>query len=222
MSAFAAILHKDLRLELRSGESTITLGFLSILILIVLTFALNAPAGDPAIAAGALWVAIILAGTTGATRVMIVEWQNGCLQGLLLSPADRAAIYCAKLIASFIFMTLAEVAATLLLVLFFNLDFSFRLVRLAPILAMGALGFAALATLLATLQVRTRVGDLLLPLLAIPVFVPALIAGVSASNAALAGLPFAVFAHWLKILAASDILFLAGGYLLFEQIIGDG
>src|SRR5215470_8647184 len=104
VSAFGAIVRKDLRLELRSGESTITLGFLSILILIVLTFALNAPAGDPAIAAGALWVAIILAGTTGATRVMTVEWQNGCIQGLLLSPADRAAIYCAKLLASFIFM----------------------------------------------------------------------------------------------------------------------
>src|SRR5262249_44259867 len=130
--------------------------------------------------------------------------------------------YCAKLLASFIFMALAEVTATLVLVLFFNLDFSFRLIRLAPILAMGALGFAALATLLATLQVHTQVGDLLLPLLAIPVFVPALIAGVSATNAALAGLPFAVFAHWLKILAACDVLFLAGGYLLFEQIIGDG
>lgn len=221
MSAFAAILRKDLRLELRSGESTVTLAFLAILILTVLTFALNAPAGDPAIAAGALWVAIILAGTTGATRVMIVEWQNGCLHGLLMSPADRATIYCAKLTASFIFMAIAEATATLLLVLFFNLDFSFRLVRLLPILAMGALGFAALATLLATLQVQTRVGDLLLPLLAIPIFIPALIAGVSATNAALAGLPFAVFAHWLKILAASDILFLAGGYLLFEQIISD-
>lgn len=222
MSTFAAILRKDLQLELRSGESTLTLGLLSMLILTVLTFALNAPAGDSALAAGALWAAILLGGTTGATRVMVVEWQNGCLEALLLSPADRSAIYCAKLVASFIFMAVAEVTATLLLVLFFNLDFSFRLVRLAPIIAMGGLGFAALATLLAMLQVQTRLGDLLLPLLTIPVFVPALIAGVSATNAALAGLPFAAFAHWLKILAASDILFLAGGYLLFEQIVGDG
>src|SRR5690348_15468355 len=114
MSAFTAILRKDLRLELRSGESTITLIFISFLILTVLTFALNAPAGDPAIAAGALWVAMIFAGTVGATRVLIAEWQNGCIRVLLLSPADRAAIYCAKLVASFLFMGMAEVAATVL------------------------------------------------------------------------------------------------------------
>lgn len=221
MSAFTVILRKDLRLELRSGESTIALVFLSLLILTVLTFALNAPEGDAATAAGALWIAMIFAGTMGATRALIGEWENGCIRGLLLSPADRATIYCAKLAASFVFMALAELAATLLMVLFFNLDFGIRLVRLGPVLAMGALGFAALATLLATIQVRVRAGDLLLPLLAVPVFVPALIAGVKASNAALAGLPFDVFAQWLKILAACDILFLAGGYLLFEHVISE-
>jgi heme exporter protein B len=221
VSAFTVILRKDLRLELRSGESTIALVFLSLLILTVLTFALNAPEGDAATAAGALWIAMIFAGTIGATRALIGEWENGCIRGLLLSPADRAAIYCAKLAASFVFMALAEFAATLLMVLFFNLDFGIRLVRLGPVLAMGALGFAALATLLATIQVRIRAGDLLLPLLAVPVFVPALIAGVKASNAALAGLPFDVFAQWLKILAACDILFLAGGYLLFEHVISE-
>jgi heme exporter protein B len=221
MSAFAAILRKDLRLELRSGESIITLVFLSLLILIVLTFALNAPGGDAATAAGALWTAMIFAGATGATRVLLGEWENGCIRGLLLSPADRAAIYCAKLLASFVFMVLAELAVMVLMVLFFNLDFGIRLVRLAPVLAMGALGFAALATLLATIQVQLRAGDLLLPLLAVPVFVPALIAGVKASNAALAGLPFDAFAQWLKILAACDILFLTVGYLLFEHAISE-
>jgi len=221
VSAFKAILRKDLLLELRTGESTITLVFLSLLIMTVLTFALNAPEGDPAIAAGALWVAMIFGGSMGATRVLIGEWQNGCIRGLLLSPADRAAIYCAKLAASFLFMALAEITATVLLVLFFNLDFGIRLVHLAPVLAMGTLGFAALATLFASIQVQIRVGDLLLPLLAIPVFVPALIAGVKASNAALAGLPFNAFVQWLKILTACDILFLAGGCLLFEQVIGE-
>ncbi len=219
MSAFTTILRKDLRLELRCGESTITLIFLSLLTLAVLTFALNAPAGDPAIAAGALWVALIFAGTMAATRALVSEWQNGCIRALLLSPADRAAIYCAKVIASFVFMILAEIAAAVLSVLFFDLDFGMPLLRLAPVLAMGALGFAALATLLAAIQVQIRTGDLLLPLLAVPVFVPALIAGVKASNAALAGLPFTGFAQWLKILAACDILFFAGGYLLFEQVI---
>ena len=219
MSAFTNILRKDLRLELRAGETTVTLIFLSLLILIVLTFALDAPGKSASIGAGALWVAMIFSGIMGAARVLIGEWENGCIRGLLLSPIERTSIYCAKLFAAFVFMALAELAAIFLMVLFFNLDFDVRLIRLAPALAMGTLGFAALATLLATIQVRARLGDLMLALLAVPLFVPALIAGVKASDAALAGLPFQAFAQWLKILAACDILFLMAGYLLFEKVI---
>jgi heme exporter protein B len=221
VSAFTAILRKDLLLELRSGESTITLGFLSLLILIVLTFALTPAAGDASAAAGALWAALIIAGVVGATRVLTAEWDRGCIRGLMLSPAERPAIYCAKLIAACVFMVLADLATMVLMVLFFNLDFGVWLLRLAPILVMGALGFAALALLLATIQVRIRAGDLLMPLLTLPAFVPALIAGVKASDSALAGLPFSQFAQWLKILGACDILFLACGYLLFEHVIGE-
>ena len=221
MAAFTAILFKDLRLELRGGQSTITLIALSLLILLVIVFALNPPGGEPDIAAGALWVALIFAGTIGATRTIAAERENGCIRGLLLSPADRAAIYCAKLLASFTFMAVAEIAAVILMMLFFNLEFSLRLVHLALVLIIGALGFAALASLLAAISGRVRTGDLLLPLLIIPMFVPALIAGVKASSAALAGAPFGAFAQWLKILAAFDVLFMAAGYLLFEHVIGE-
>jgi heme exporter protein B len=221
MAAFTAILCKDLRLELRGGQSTITLIALSLLILLVVVFALNPPGGDPGVAAGALWVALVFAGTLGAARAVASERANGCIRGLLLSPTDRASIYCAKLLASFIFMAMAEVAATALMMLFFNLEFSFRLGRLAVVLMVGALGFAALASLLAAISGRVRTGDLLLPLLVIPMFVPALIAGVKASSAALAGAPFAAFAQWLRILAAFDVLFVAAGYLLFEHVIGE-
>jgi heme exporter protein B len=223
MAAFAAILRKDLRLELRGGESTITLVALSLLILVVMVFALD-PAGgasDAGTAAGALWVALVFAGMLGATRALLAERDNGCLRALLLSPLDRATLYCAKLVAAFIFMAIAQAAAVVIMVLFFNLDFDARLLRLAPVLGLGALGFAALATLLAAITGRVRAGDLLLPLLAVPLFVPALIAGVKASAAAIAGEPFAAFAQWLRILTAFDVLFLSAGYLLFEHVIGE-
>lgn len=222
MAAFAAILRKDLRLEMRSGESTITLVALSMLILVVMVFALN-PAGgasDAGTAAGALWVALIFSGTIGATRVLAAE-SNDCLRALLLSPADRATLYCSKMVAAFVFMAVAEVAAVVIMVLFFNLDFDVRLARMAPVLVLGTLGFAALSTLLAAISGCVRTGDLLLPLLAVPLFLPALIAGVKASGAALAGEPLASFAEWLKILIAFDVLFVSAGYLLFEHVIGE-
>lgn len=223
MSGFTAILRKDLRLELRSGESTIALVALSLLILVVLVFALNPAVGAAGAdtAAGALWVALIFAGMLGATRALLAERENGCIRALLMSPVDRATLYCAKLIAAVTFMVVAEIAAVMLLVLFFNLDFDFRLLRLAPVLALGALGFAALSTLLAAISGRLRAGDLLLPLLIVPLFVPALIAGVKASAAALSGASFAALFLWLKVLVAFDVLFVTAGYLLFEHVVGE-
>jgi heme exporter protein B len=223
MRGFVTILRKDLRLELRSGESTIALVALSLLILIVLVFALDPVGGvrDAPTAAGALWVALIFAGTIGSTRALLAERDNGCIRALILSPLDRGALYCAKLVAAFIFMAVAEAAAVVLMVLFFNFDFDVRLLRLAPVIALGALGFSALAMLLAAISSRIRAGDLLLPLLVVPMFVPALIAGVKASGAALAGADFGAMAQWLKILVAFDVLFVTTGYLLFEHIVGE-
>ncbi|MGH8013186.1 MAG: heme exporter protein CcmB [Candidatus Binataceae bacterium] len=221
MSGFAAILRKDLRLELRGGESTIALIGLSLLVLVVLVFALNPAVGAAGAetAAGALWVALIFAGTLGATRALLAERENGCLRALLLSPVDRATLYCAKLTAAFIFMMVAETAAVILLVLFFNLQFDLRIMRLVPSIALGALGFAALSTLLAAISGRVRAGDLLLPILAVPLFVPALIAGVKASGAALGGASFPAMMLWFKVLIAFDVLFVIAGYLLFEHVV---
>jgi heme exporter protein B len=223
MTGFSAILRKDLRLELRSGESTIALVALSLLILVVLVFALDPVGGvrDAATAAGALWVAMIFAGVIGSTRALLAERDNGCIRALIVSPLDRGALYLAKLAAAFIFMAIAEAAAIVLMVLFFNLNFDSRLLRLLPIIALGALGFSALSTLLAAISGRLRAGDLLLPLLAVPMFVPALIAGVKASGAALTGASFGASAQWLKVLIAFDVIFLTSGYLLFEHVIGE-
>jgi heme exporter protein B len=223
MAGFVAVLRKDLKLELRSGESTIALVALSLLILVVLVFALDPTGGvrDAGTAAGALWVALIFAGMIGSTRALLAERDNGCIRALILSPLDRGALYLAKLVAAFIFMAVAEIAAIVLMVLFFNLEFDARLLRLAPIIALGALGFSALSTLLAAISGRIRAGDLLLPLLVVPMFVPALIAGVKASGAALIGAHFDAIAQWLKILVAFDVIFLTVGYLLFEYLLGD-
>jgi heme exporter protein B len=222
MSGFAAVLRKDLRLELRSGESTLALLALSMLVLVILVFALDAArVRSVDSAAGALWVAMVFAGTLGANRALLAERDNGAIRGLLMSPLDPAALFIAKLAAALIFMAVAEVGAVILMVLFFNLEFDRSLLLLAPILALGAIGFSALATLLSAITGRTRGGDMLLPILAVPIFVPALIAGVKASAAALAGAPLGAVGDWLKIMIAFDLLFVTAGYLLFENVVGE-
>jgi heme exporter protein B len=222
MKPFAAILRKDLLLELRSGRTTTALVSLALLVLVVLAFALDrAIAGGSDAAAGALWVALVFAGMLGATRVMLAEQENGCLRALLLSPVDRATLYAAKLAAAFIFMLVAALAAMILAILFFNLEFSNALGTLSLALLLGALGFSALATLLAAISARARGGELLLPILIVPLFVPALIAGVKASASALSGAQFAAAREWFGVLVAFDVLFVAAGYLLFEHVVGE-
>ncbi|MGH7814287.1 MAG: heme exporter protein CcmB [Candidatus Binataceae bacterium] len=220
MSAFAAVLRKDLRLEIRGGNSTIALAALSLLVMTVLVFALGAAKARGAdTAAAALWVALVFSGMLGASRVLIAERENGCIRGLLLSPIDPATLYAAKLTAAFIFMTIAEAAALILTVLFFNLEFNRALLGVAPILMLGALGFAALATLLAAISSRARAGELILPIIAAPMFVPALIAGVESTAAILGGAPLVAIAQWIKIMLAFDVLFITAGGLLFEYVV---
>jgi len=222
MKGFAAIVRKDLMLELRSGRSTTALVAIALLVLVVIIFALDQTvARGPDAAAGALWIAIVFAGMLGATRCVVAEMENGCIRGLLISPVDRATVYAAKLTASLTFMVIALAAALILTVLFFNLEFSGNLARLVPVLIFGVVGFSALATLIAAISARARGGELLLPLLIVPLFVPALIAGVKASAVMLAGLPMAAASNWIGILIAFDVLFVAAGYLLFEHVIGE-
>ena len=210
MRRFIAVLRKDLRLELRSGESTIALVAIALLVLIVTGLCAQSGGWHSRRAEWRpvrLWIALIFAGMLGAGRAMLAERDNGCIRALMLSPIDPASLYCAKLAAAFIFMAVAEVAAVVHDGAV--LQSQFRRPPAAPdaVAALGALGFAALATLLAAITGRVRAGDLLLPILIVPLFVPALIAGVKGSGAALAGARWAELAQWLKILVAFDILF---------------
>jgi heme exporter protein B len=220
MQGFTAIVRKDLMIELRGGHTTIALVVLSGLILVVLVMAFNAASHRATeLAAGALWVALIVAGVLGSNSVIAAERENQCIRGLRLSPIDPATIYAAKLCSAFIFMTVAEIATVTLLVLFFNLNFGGELAILIPVLILGTAGFSALSTLLSAICSQTRAGELLLPLLIVPVFVPALIAGVKASEILLNNGSLGEVMTWLKILVAFDVLFVTAGYLLFEYVI---
>lgn len=219
MVPFLAILRKDLRLELRGGESSVTMAVLSVLVLVVIVLAFG-PAGERRLenAAGALWVALIMAGMLGATRNMLAERESGCLRGLLLSPVDPTIVFAAKSTATFALMALAEIAALLMVMLFFNLEAG-AVGRLLPVVLLGSLGMAPLATLLAAVSGRLRAGDMLLPVLLVPLFVPALIAGVRCSATILNGGGMAQSGPWLSVLLAFDVMFLVAGYLLFEFVL---
>src|SRR5262245_2088871 len=148
-----AILWKDLLIELRTKETLAALLLLGLLTLVVLSFAFDptSPLREPA-APGVLWVALIFAGTLGMNRSLLREREHDCLEGLLLGPIDRGAIYLAKTGANFLFMAAAQVVLLPLFVFFFNLPLLDTVGRLTPVLLLALLGFAAIGTIFAAVS----------------------------------------------------------------------
>ena len=215
-----AILWKDLLIELRTKETLASLLLLGLLTLVVLSFAFDptSPLREAA-APGVLWVALIFAGTLGMNRSLLREREHDCLHGLLLAPLDRGTIYFAKTAANFLFMVAAQVVLLPLFVFFFNLPLLNTVLMLTPVLLLGLLGFAAVGTLFAAVSLRTRAREVMLPLLMLPLAAPLFLAGIGASAQLLAGQPFAAVAHWLRLLAAFDVVFLVVGWLGFEYVV---
>jgi heme exporter protein B len=215
-----AILWKDLQIELRTKETLSSLLLLGLLTLLVLSFAFDPTSGlRDAAAPGVLWVAMIFAGTLGMNRSLLQEREHDCLHGLLLAPLDRGTIYLAKTTANFLFILAAEAIVLPLFVFFFNLPFWQTVLRLVPVLLLGLLGFAAIGTLFAAVALRTRAREVMLPLLMLPLAAPLFIAGIQASARLLAGAAAENVAHWFRLIAAFDVVFLVVGWLLFEYVV---
>jgi heme exporter protein B len=212
-----AIARKDLLIELRSRDVLSSAVVFTLLVLLIFNFALDLT-GEVvrAVAPGVLWVTFIFAGMLTLGRTFARERERGALQGLLLAPLDRGALFVAKLLVNLILLGIVEAAALPAFVALYNLN-----LRAAPLLAvvlLGTLGFAAVGTLFAAVAANTRAREALLPLLLFPVLVPVIIGAVKATGETIPGTPSAG-PPWLNLLIAFDAIFLALAYLLFEYVI---
>ena len=164
-----------------------------------------------------LWVTFIFAGTLGLNRSLAVEKDRGCLDGLLLAPVDRTAIYFGKTLANLIFMLV--VAAIVLPV--YSILYNINLFNpgLFLVILLGSEGYVAVGTLLATMAVQTRTRDILLPILLFPVIIPVLVAAVKAIEWFLEGLPMDEIQPWMNLLVVYDVVFTAVAFMVFEFVV---
>ena len=213
---------KEVLVELRSRESVVAGGVFALLVLVIFNFAFDLRVEDAAtVAPGVLWVTITFAGVLSLGRAFSRERDRGTLDGVLLAPVDRSALYLAKLVAAVLAMLVVEVVLVPAFVAVFNLRVD--LLRLAVVLVLGTVGFAAVGTLLSAVAAHTRAREVMLPLLLFPLEVPVILATTKATGAAIAvpgGVPPDV-THWLGLLVAYDLLFLALSVILFEYAIGE-
>jgi heme exporter protein B len=214
------VVWKDILTERRSKESLNALVFFSLLLLFVFQFALGPErARVEAALPGLLWLGFILSGLLAFGRTFLIERENDCWEGLVLTPGDKSAIYLGKLAGNVLVMIMVEVVLVALFAVFFALDFTPVLPGLAAVLALGTLGFAAVGTLFGAVTAQMRARELLFPVLLLPAVVPVLLASVSATQTVLAGEPLGDAAAWLKLLAAADLVYLVVGVLTFEFVL---
>jgi heme exporter protein B len=209
---------KDLRAELRGRDLLITMLVFAVQVILVFIFAfdLNAGVREAAIP-GVLWSTIIFAGTLGVSRSMGAEREQGCLEGLMLAPADRTAIYFGKTAANWVFLL---VVCLILVPLYsFFSGVSFITPGLIGILLLGTFGYTAVSTLLATLTVRVRSREMLLPVLLLPVLVPLVLACLRSTTLVLQGGGVGELQTWLTVLTAYDLIAFAGGWMIFDFAI---
>lgn len=216
--AMMAIVQKDLAAEFRSRELLSAMLVFSLLVIIIFNYALELDIKTrQSVTAGVLWTTFAFAGTLGLNRSMSVEKDRGCMDGLLLAPVDRAAIYFGKTISNLAFMMIVEAIILPVYGVLYNINL-FQAGLLGVIL-LGSIGYIAVGTLLATMSVQTRTRDVLLPILLFPVAIPVLLASVKASAGLLNGADFSEILAPLNILIVYDVIFIAVAFMVFDFVV---
>lgn len=217
-----AILNKDIKTEWRTKERLSAMAFFAFLVVLVFNFVFEP--GSPIMqsaAPGIFWIATTFAGLMGLGRAFAIEKQNDCLLGLRLTPADPGAIFLGKMLGNMATMLFLEALILPILVIFLDIEIFDVLLKLAIPIVMGTLGFAAVGTLFAAMSMNTRLQEALLPILTLPVLIPALLAAVEAFRSILAGDTLLETLPWLKLGVAFAGLFVAACLLLFEYVLED-
>jgi heme exporter protein B len=202
-----ALARKDLLLELRARDTLPAMLLFVVSTLVVFHFVLPGDSSELA-ATGLLWVAIVFTALLGLSRAFAAEREQGVLDGLVLAPSDRSAIWLGKALSIVVFLGLAELVALPAFDVFFgDVD--------GPLVAgvvLADVGIAAVGTLLAAMAAASRARELLLPLLFLPLAIPIVIGGVGASVAGGPG-------RYVAFLALYDVIFALVCWASFEYVV---
>lgn len=213
-----AIVHKDITAELRTKEMFSSMFVFALLTVVIFNFAFALRVADATtIAPGVLWVSVAFAGMLGLNRSFVLEKDRGCLDGLLLAPVDRSAIYFGKMLGNFLFIAIVEA----IILPIFSALFNVNLIRpwILLVLLLGTLGFSGVGTLFSAMTVHTRAREVMLPVLLFPVVVPALIAAIKLSAGILDGQAVADMGNWMRLLVAFDVVLIAVSYMTFDYVV---
>ena len=220
--AFAAILAKDLRVELRTMRSFVAMVLFAATTFVIFRFGLDRTTLEGSLAAGVLWATLLFAAVLGINRLFVAEREEGGFDAIRLAPVERSALLAAKTVALVLYLLAVEVVTIPLFGLFF-LHSGAGLLPLIAVVLLADIGLAATGALVSSMAVNSRARDLLVPLLLLPLVVPLMIAATGATNPLLSagGPAYDRYGTWLAVLCLYDLVFGLIGYAVFDFIVED-
>jgi heme exporter protein B len=222
MRAVWAIVRREVLAEIRSREILPAILVFGTLVVVVMNFAFEPTREESELLApGVLWVSIAFSGILGLSRSAALDEENGALDGLLAAPIDRASLYVGKMLANLAFLVMAEIVLVPLFLVMYNVASWTAIARLAPTIFLGTVGFIAAGTIFATIAANSKLREVLLPILLLPVIIPLFLAAVEATGIVLRNEEMRRLVSWLRILAVFDLVYLVASTLLFEFVLED-
>ena len=217
-----AIARKDLAIELRTRSAFLAALVLSLLAIVIFYFAWDPTAVAPAVLApGVLWVTFTFSGLSGLHRSFAVETADGAMDALLVAPVPREAIFLGKALANLAFVLGVQLVSLPALALLYGLPVGAAALPLVGVMGLAAVGLVAVGTLFSGITANTRLAELLLPVLALPFFVPVVMPAAQVTAQLLAGRPLAAASDWLRILLAFDLVFVWACLFVFPLTLDD-
>ncbi|GLC24377.1 heme exporter protein CcmB [Roseisolibacter agri] len=217
------VARKDLVIEFRTRSAFLAALVFALLAVVIFRFSWD-PTAVAAIdlAPGVLWVIFVFSGLLGLHRSFGVEQADRAMDGLLAAPVSREALFLGKALANLLFVAGVQGIAIPAVALFYDLPVGGGvLAGILTVAAMAAVGLVAVGTLFSAMTVNTRLAELLLPMLALPFFVPVVTPAAMATARLLAGRPVAEMAGLLKMLGAFDMIFVVACTLAFPYTLED-
>lgn len=217
--AASIILAKELRLELRTRELLTATVVFVLIVIVMFSYAFEPTAAESRrYGPGLLWIAFLFAGSLMLHPSFAREQSNETLDALRLAPISNFAILLGKMAANFIFLAIAEMILVPIFSVFYNISLAGIVGRLALVLVLGTLGLVIAGTVFAAISAHSRMRELMLPLLLLPVLAPLLVAAVEATASLLGETPVLDRA-WIAFLAAFDIVFMTASWLTSDFLV---
>jgi heme exporter protein B len=217
--AAAILLAKELRLEFRTRELLTATIVFALVVIVLFSYSFDPTSAESRrYGPGLLWIAFLFAGSLMLHPSFAREQSNQTLDALRMAPVSPFAILLGKMLANFVFLSLAEVVLVPVFAVLYNISIAGVIGRLILVLVLGTLGVVITGTVFSAVSAHARMRELLLPLLLLPILAPLLIAAVEATASLFAEQP-SLDRTWLAFLAGFDIVFLTASWLLCDFLL---